>query len=116
MYEGGTILSVIILRSFVMHFGFPNPSACVDYVWLELFDRGTWVQLMDLEDAKRKVATGRIIGLPRIDYYHGVTIDEKFYSVAVKEALDGKVELFVSNEVNDPPRVILKDVVGTTSQ
>jgi hypothetical protein len=61
------------------------------------------------------MAIRRIIGLPSFDYYHGVTIDEFFYSIGVEEGLDGKVELFDNNQMNDPPQVVLKDALETTT-
>jgi hypothetical protein len=60
------------------------------------------------------VATGRITGLPGIDSYHGKPISEKYYSVGVEDVMDGKVPLFVTNEVDDSPQLHLKDIVGTT--
>jgi hypothetical protein len=61
------------------------------------------------------VATRRITGLPRIDSYHGKSISEKYYSVGVEDVMDGKVPLFVTNEINDLPQLHLKDIVGTTT-
>jgi hypothetical protein len=61
------------------------------------------------------VATRRIIGLPRIDSYHDKPILEKYYLVGVEDVMDGKVPLFVTNEVNDSPQLHLKDIVGTTT-
>jgi hypothetical protein len=53
------------------------------------------------------VAIRRITGLPRSDFYHGTQISEKFYAIGVEEALDGKVDLFVTNEADDPPQLHL---------
>jgi hypothetical protein len=72
------------------------------------------VLLLDGANVKRTVAIGRITRLPGANSYHEKPIFEKYYSVGVGEALDGKVPLFVKNEVDDPPRLHLKDVVGTT--
>jgi hypothetical protein len=60
------------------------------------------------------VAMGRITGLPRSYFYHDTQISEKFYAIGVEEALDGKVDLCVTNEADDPPQLHLKDVVGST--
>jgi hypothetical protein len=49
------------------------------------------------------VATGRIIGLPGINSYHGKPISKKYYSVGVEDVMDGKVPLFVTNDANDLP-------------
>jgi hypothetical protein len=76
---------------------------------------GTKVQLLDGANVNRIVATGRIIGLPGIDSYHGKPISEKYYLVGVKDVMDGKVPLFVTNEAYDPPQLHLKDIVGTTT-
>jgi hypothetical protein len=61
------------------------------------------------------VATRRITRLLGIDSYHGKPISKKYYSVGVKDVMDSKVPLFVTNEANDPPQVHLKDIVGTTT-
>jgi hypothetical protein len=61
------------------------------------------------------VAMGRITGLPRSYFYHDTQISEKFYAIGVEEALDGKVDLCVTNEADDPPQLHLKDVVGSTT-
>jgi hypothetical protein len=45
------------------------------------------------------VATRRITGLPGIGSYHGKPIFEKYYLVGVEDVMDGKVPLFVTNEV-----------------
>jgi hypothetical protein len=49
------------------------------------------------------VTTGRIIGLPGIDSYHGKLIFKKYYSIGVEDVMDGKVPLFVTNEADDSP-------------
>jgi hypothetical protein len=79
------------------------------------FDKGVKVLLLDGANVKQIIAIGRIIGLPGVDYYHGKPIFDKYYSIGVEEALDGKVPLFVKNEVDDPPQLHLKDVVGTAT-
>jgi hypothetical protein len=35
--------------------------------------------------------------------------------LGVKDVMDGKVPLFVTNEAYDPPQLHLKDIVGTTT-
>jgi hypothetical protein len=55
------------------------------------------------------MATGRISELPRIDYYHGKPISKKYYSVEVEDVMDGKVPLFVTNKVDDPPQGHTRD-------
>ncbi len=39
----------------------------------------------------------------------------QYYLVGVEDVMDGKVPLFVTNEVDDPPQLHLKDIVGTTT-
>ncbi len=73
------------------------------------------MQLLDGANVNQIMATRRIIGLLRIDSYHGKSISEKYYSVGVEDVMDGKVPLFVTNEANDPPQLHLKDIVGTTT-
>jgi hypothetical protein len=43
-----------------------------------------------------------------------LTMAYQYYSVGVEDVMDGKVPLFVTNEVNDPSQLHLKDIVGTT--
>ncbi len=73
------------------------------------------MQLLDHANVKWMVAMGRITGLPRSYFYHDTQISEKFYAIGVEEALDGKVDLCVTNEADDPPQLHLKDVVGSTT-
>lgn len=73
------------------------------------------MQLLDHANVKWMVAIRRITGLPRSDFYHGTQISEKFYTIGVEEALGGKVDLFVTNEADDPPQLHLKEVVGSTT-
>jgi hypothetical protein len=75
---------------------------------------GAKVQLLDGANVNRTMATGRIIRLPRIDYYHGKPISEKYFLVGVEDVMDGKVPLFVTNEADDPLQLHLKDIVRTT--
>jgi hypothetical protein len=71
--------------------------------------------LLDGANVNWIMAIGRITWLPRIDSYHGKPISEKYYLVGVEDVMDGKVPLFVTNEVDDPPQLHLKDIVGTTT-
>lgn len=73
------------------------------------------MQLLDHANVKWMVAMGRITGLPRSYFYHDTQISEKFYAIGVEEALDGKVDLCVTNEADNPPQLHLKDVVGSTT-
>ncbi len=73
------------------------------------------MQLMDGANVNRTVATGRITRLPRIDSYHGKPIFEKCYLVEVEDVMDGKVPLFVTNEIDDLLQLHLRDIVGTTT-
>jgi hypothetical protein len=59
------------------------------------------------------VAIKRIIQLLGIDHYHGTPIPIKYYSIGVEEVFDGKVNLFVTNEANDPFQLHIKDIVRT---
>ncbi len=71
--------------------------------------------MLDGANVNRTLTTGRIIGLPGIDSYHGKPISKKYYLVGVEDVRDGKVPLFVTNKANDLPQLHFKDIVGTTT-
>jgi hypothetical protein len=82
----------------------------VFFVFVEdQFDKGIKMLLLDGANVKQTIAIGRITWLLGVESYHGKPIFEKYYSIGVEEALDGKVPLFVKSEANDPPQGCSRD-------
>ncbi len=71
--------------------------------------------LLDFDDKVQMMAIGTICELPKCWYIHGALIDEYYYSIVVKEVLNGKICLFVINEINNRIQEHLQDVLNTTT-
>ncbi len=62
------------------------------------------------------IATGMILGIGgQTCSHHGTLIEDGWFWVQLIEIMEGKgfIPLLITNENDDPPQLMLKDVVGT---